>query len=172
MVNGHPPMKQMYTAFLALLIVGSAGLTATPAAANGDGYRWDPACNCNRPITSTRTVRAAPRVVVNTRVVHTRKVVPRHRTVEENQLVVHVRPVVKKEVVVHKQHIHYQNIITKRVNTINRYREELVHGGTSHRHLTTTSSSTHVRVVRGRNCGCAGGNERVNAGYRVATYRY
>ena len=165
-------MKQMYTAFLALLIVGSAGLTATPAAANGNGYRWDPACNCNRPITSSRTVRAAPRVVVNTRVVHSRKVVPRHRTVEENQLVVHVRPVVKKEVVVHKQHIHYQNIITKRVNTINRYREELVHGGTSHRNLVTTSSSTQVRVVRGTNCDCPGGNERVNVGVREATYRY
>jgi len=165
-------MKQMYTAFLALLIVGSAGLTATPAAANGAGYRWDPACNCNRPITSTRTVRVAPRVVVNTRVVNTRRVVPRYRTVEENQLVVHVRPVVRKEVVLHKQHIHYQNIVTKRVNTINRYREELVQGGTSHRHLTTTSSSTQVRVVRGTNCGCPGGNERVNVGYREATYRY
>jgi len=165
-------MKQLYTAFLALLIVGSAGLTATPAAANGSGYRWDPACNCNRPITSTRTVRAAPRVVVNTRVVHSRKVVPRHRTVEENQLVVHVRPVVKKEVVLHKQHIHYQNIITKRVNTINRYREELVHGGTSHRNLVTTSSSTQVRVVRGTNCDCPGGVDRVGVGVREATYRY
>jgi hypothetical protein len=165
-------MKHMYTAFLALLIVGSAGLTATPAAAGGDGYRWDPACNCNRPITSTRTVRAAPRVVVNTRVVHTRKVVPRYRNVEENQLVVHVRPVVKKEVVLHKQHIHYQNIITKRVNTINRYREEVVNGGVSHRNLVTTSSSTQVRVVPGTNCNCPGGNERVNVGYREATYRY
>ena len=165
-------MKQLYTAFLALLIVGSAGLTATPAAANGNGYRWDPACNCNRPITSTRTVRAAPRVVVNTRVVNTRKVVPRHRTVEENQLVVHVRPVVRKEVVLHKQHIHYQNIVTKRVNTINRYREEVVQGGTSHRNVVTTSSSTQVRVVPGTNCNCPGGNERVNVGYREATYRY
>ena len=165
-------MKQMYTAFLALLIVGSAGLTATPAAANGNGFRWDPACNCNRPITSTRTVRAAPRVVVNTRVVHSRKVVPRHRTVEENQLVVHVRPVVKKEVVVHKQHIHYQNIITKRVNTINRYREEVVPGGVSHRNVVTTSSSTQVRVVPGTNCDCPDGNGRVHVGVREATYRY
>ena len=165
-------MKQMYAAFLALLIVGSAGLTATPAAANGAGYRWDPACNCNRPITSIRMVRSAPRVVVSTRVVKTHKVVPRYRTVEENRLVLHVRPVVHKEVILHKQHIHYQNIVTKRVNTINRYREELVYGGTSHRHHTTTSSSTHVRVVRGTNCGCSRGDERVNVGYREATYRY
>ena len=164
-------MKQLYTAFLALLIVGSAGLVAVPAQA-GDGYRFDPNCNCNRPITSSRTVREAPRVVVNTRVVNTRKVVPRYRTVEENQLVVHVRPVVRKEVVLHKQHIHYQNIITKRVNTINRYREELVNGGVSHRNLVTTSSSTQVRVVPGTNCNCPGGNERVNVGYREATYRY
>src|SRR5688572_25700120 len=164
MVNEVPPMKQMYTAFLALLIVGSAGLTATPAPANGNtigngnGVRWDPACNCNRPITSTRTVRPAPRVVVNPRVVHSRKVIPRHRTVEENQLVVHVRPVVKKEVVVHKQHIHYQNIVTKRVNTINRYREEVVPGGVSHRNVVTTSSSTQVRVVPGRSCDCPDDN--------------
>jgi hypothetical protein len=165
-------MKQMYTAFLALLIVGSAGLTATPAAANGNGFRFDPACNCNRPITSTRTVRAAPRVVVNTRVVNTRKVIPRYRTGEENQLVVHVRPVVKREVVVHKQHIHYQNIITKRVNTINRYREEVVPGGVSHRNVVTTSSSTQVRVVPGTNCDCPDGNRRVAVGVREATYRY
>ena len=170
-------MKHMYTAFLALLIVGSAGLTATPAAANGatangNGFRWDPDCNCNRPITKTRTVRAAPRVVVNTRVVHSRKVVPRFRNVEENHLVVHVRPVVKKEIVLHKQHIHYQNIITKRVNTINRYREEFVRGDTQHRHVTTTSSSTQVRVVPGKNCPCPDGNERVNVGFREATYRY
>ena len=165
-------MKQLYSAFLALLIVGSAGLTATPAAAGGDGYRFDPACNCNRPITSTRTVRAAPRVVVNTRVVNTRKVVPRYRTVEENQLVVHVRPVVRKEVVLHKQHIHYQNIVTKRVNTINRYREELVQGGTEHRNLVTTSSSTSVRVIPGTNCNCPGGVDRVGVGVREATYRF
>jgi hypothetical protein len=85
--------------------------------------------------------------------------------------VVHVRPVVKKEVVLHKQHIHYQNIITKRVNTINRYREELVHGGTAHRYATSTSSSTSVRVVPGSNCNC-GGYERVPVGYREATYRF
>jgi hypothetical protein len=163
-------MKHLYTAFLALLIVGSAGLAATPASANGE-TRYDPSCNCNRAVTSTRTVREAPRVVVNTRVVNTRKVVPRHRTVEENQLVVRVRPVVRKEVVLHRQHIHYQNIVTKRINTINRFREEVVNGGTQHRNATTTSSSTVVRVVQGSNCNC-GGSERVNAGYREATYRY
>ncbi len=164
-------MKHLYSAFLALLIVGSAGLAASPASAGGE-TRWDPSCNCNRPITSTRTVRAAPRVVVNTRVVNTRKVVPRHRTVEENQLVVHVRPVIRKEVVLHRQHIHYQNIVTKRVNTINRYREEEVRGGgVENRYATTTSSSTSVRVVRGSNCNC-GGSERVVAGYRDASYRY
>lgn len=162
-------MKQMYTAFLALLIVGSAGLVAAPAQAGE--YRFDPGCNCNRPVTSSRTVREAPRVVVNTRVVNTRKVVPRYRTVEENQLVVHVRPVVRKEVVLHREHIHYQNIITKRVNTINRFREELVNGGVSNRYATTTSSSTVVRVVPGSNCNC-GGSERVAVGFREATYRY
>lgn len=163
-------MKHLYTAFLALLIVGSAGLAVTPASAGGDGYRFDPSCNCNRPISSTRTVREAPRVIVNTRVVNTRKVVPRHKTVEENQLVVHVRPVVRKEVVVHRQHIHYENIITKRINTLNRFREEVVNGGVSHRNAVTTSSSTRVNVVQGTNCNC-GGFERVG-GYREATYRY
>src|SRR5690242_3134813 len=139
-------MKHLYTAFLALLIVGSAGLATTPARA--DGYRYDAGCNCNVPIHSTRTVREAPRVNVHTRVVNTRKVVPRYRQVDVNRLVVHVRPVINKEVVVHRQHVHYQNIITKRLNTINRFREEVVNGGTSNRYYTTTSSSTQVRVVQ------------------------
>lgn len=167
-------MKHLYSAFLALLIVGSAGLT-TSSPARADGYRYDPSCNCNRPIHSTRTVRAAPRVIYNTRVVNTRKVIPRHRTVEENQLVVHVRPVIRKDVVVHRQHIHYQNIVTKRVNTINRYREEQRYGGVEHRRGgTTTSSSTVVRTVQGSNCDC-GGSERVavGGGYRQSvSYRY
>ena len=162
-------MKHLYTAFLALLIVGSAGLAATPALA--DGYRYDPGCNCNVPIHSSRTVREAPRVNVHTRVVNTRKVVPRYREVEENQLVTHVRPVINKEVVVHRQHIHYQNIVTKRLNTINRFREEVVNGGSSNRYQTTTSSSTQVRVVQGRNCNC-GGEERVAVGPRDTSYRY
>ena len=162
-------MKHLYSAFLALLVVGSAALLATPAAA-ADGYRYDPGCNCNRPITSTRTVREAPRVIVgNTRVVTTRRVVPRYRTVEENQLVVHVRPVIRKDVVLHRQHIHYQNIVTRRVNTINRFREEVRHGGVENRYATSTSSSTSYRTVQGSNCNC-GGSERV--GYREATYRY
>ena len=163
-------MKHLYTAFLALLIVGSAGLAATPALAGG-GYRYDPGCNCNVPIHSKRVVREAPRVNVHTRVVNTRKVIPRYREVEENQLVVRVRPVINKEVVVHRQHIHYQNIVTKRLNTINRFREEVVNGGTSHRNQTTTSSSTQVRVVQGRNCNC-GGEERVAVGPRDTSYRY
>ena len=163
-------MKHLYTAFLALLIVGSAGLAAAPALAGG-GYRYDPGCNCNVPINSTRTVREAPRVNVHTRVVNTRKVVPRYREVEENQLVVHVRPVINKEVVVRREHIHYQNVITKRLNTINRFREEVVNGGTSYRNQVTTSSSTVVRVVPGRNCNC-GGEERVAVGPRDVSYRY
>lgn len=166
-------MKQLYSAFLALLIVGSAASISSPASASG-GTRWDPGCNCNRPIHSTRTVRTAPRVIVNTRVVNTRKVIPRHRTVEENQLVVHVRPVIRKDVVVHRQHIHYQNIVTKRVNTINRYREEERFGGTEHRRGgVITSSSTVVRVVRGSNCDC-GGSERiaVGGGRQSVSYRY
>src|ERR1700753_2082120 len=104
MVNGAYPMKHLYSAFWALLILGSAALIATPDSA--DGYRFDPGCNCNRPLSSTRTVRGAPRVVVHNRVVVNRQVVPRYRTVEENQLVVHVRPVIHKEVVTHRQHIH------------------------------------------------------------------
>src|SRR6185312_5833252 len=124
----------------------------------------------NRPVTSTRTVREAPRVIFNTRVVNNRRVVTRHRNVEENQLVVHVRPVVRRELVIHRQHIHYQNIVTKRVNTINRFREEVVQGGTQHRNQTTTSQSTSYRVVQGRNCNC-GGSERVAVG-RDTTYRY
>ena len=162
-------MKHLYTAFLALLIVGSAAVVAAPAQAAG--YRYDPDCNCNRPVTSTRTVREAPRVIFNTRVVNNRRVVTRHRNVEENQLVVHVRPVVRRELVIHRQHIHYQNIVTKRLNTINRFREEVVQGGSSNRYQTTSSSSTQVRVVQGRNCNC-GGEERVAVGPRDVSYRY
>ncbi len=159
-------MKHLYTAFLALLVVGSAAFS-TPAAA-----QYDPACNCNRPVTSTRTVREAPRVVVHNRVENTRKVVPRYRTVEENQLVVHVRPVIHKEVVLHRQNIHYQNIVTRRINTINRFREEEVRGGgVENRYATTTTQSTTYRTVQGTNCNCAGGNERVSS-YREASYRY
>jgi hypothetical protein len=169
MVNEGNPMKHLYTAFLALLIVGSAALSVTPASA--DGYRFDPGCNCNRPVTSTRTVREAPRVVVHNRVVESRKVVPRYRTVEENQLVVHVRPVIHKEVVLHRQNIHYQNIVTKRINTINRFREEEVRSGqVENRYATRTSESTVFRTVQGSNCNC-GGSERVSA-FREATYRY
>ena len=165
-------MKHLYSAFLALLIVGSAGLAAEPALAGG--YRFDASCNCNVPITSSRTVREAPRVVVHTRVENTRKVIPRYKNIEENQLVVHVRPVINKEVVIHRENIHYQNIITKRVNTINRFREEVVQGGVSHRNVVSTSESTVVRVVPGRNCNC-GGEERVAVGPiggRPVSYRY
>ena len=168
MVNGAYPMKYLYSAVLALLVLGSAALLATPASAQD--YRFDPGCNCNRPVTSTRTVREGPRVVVHNRVVTNRKVVPRYRTVEENQLVVHVRPVIHKEVVLHREHIHYQNIVTKRINTINRFREEEVRGGTENRYARTTSESTQYRTVQGSNCNC-GGSERVSA-YREATYRY
>jgi hypothetical protein len=162
-------MKHLYTAFLALLIVGSAGLAAKPALAGG--YRYNAECNCNVPISSRRVVREAPRVNVHTRVVNTRKVIPRYRNIEENQLVVHVRPVINREVVVHRQHIHYQNIVTKRINTLIRFREEVVNGGVSNRYQTTTSSSTVVRVVPGRNCNC-GGEERVAVGPRDVSYRY
>jgi hypothetical protein len=163
-------MKHLYTAFLALLIVGSAALVAQPALAGG-GYRYDAGCNCNRPVTSTRTVREAPRVIVHTRVENTNRVVPRYRQIEENQLVVHVRPVINREVVIHRQNIHYQNIVTKRINTIKRFREEVVQGGVQHRNTTTTSSSTVFRVVPGTNCNC-GGEERVAIGPRETSYRY
>lgn len=159
-------MKHMYSAFLALLVVG---FTAPAQAA---GYRYDPGCNCNRPVTSTRTVREAPRVITNTRVVHNRRVVDRHRTVEENRLVVRVRPVIRRQIVLHKQHIHYRNVVTKRINTINRFREEVVQGGTQNRYANTTSSSTVYRTVQGSNCNC-GGYERVAGGYQSDTsYRY
>jgi hypothetical protein len=166
-------MKHLYSAFLALLIVGSAGYVTSPAEAGG--YRYDPGCNCNRPVDSTRVVREAPRVIYNTRVVNTRRVVPRYRTEERNQLVVHVRPVIRKDVVVHREHVHYQNIVTRRVNTINRYREEERYGGVEHRRGgVSTTSSTIVRTVPGTNCNC-GGSERVavGGGYRQAvSYRY
>lgn len=167
-------MKHLYSAFLALLIVGSAAFVSSPASAR-DGYRWDPGCNCNRPVDSTRVVREAPRVIYNTRVVNTRRVVPRYRTEERNQLVVHVRPVIRKDVVVHREHVHYQNIVTRRINTINRYREEERYGGVEHRRGgVSTSSSTVVRTVQGSNCNC-GGSERVavGGGYRQSvSYRY
>lgn len=173
MVNGVNPMKHLYSAFLALLVVGSTGLTAAPALA--DGYRYDAGCNCNRPVSSTRTVREAPRVIVNTRVVNHNRTVTRNRTVEENQLVVHVRPVIRREIVLHRQHVHVQNIVTKRINTINRFREEERFGGTTNRYATSTTSSTVYRTVQGSNCNC-GGSERVavggGEGYREATYRY
>jgi hypothetical protein len=162
-------MKHLYSAFLALLIVGSAGLIAAPAQA--DESRWDPGCNCNRPVSSTRVVREAPRVVLHTRVVNNRRVVVRNRTVEENQLVVHVRPVINREVIVHREHVHYQNVVTRRINTINRFREEVVRGGVQERFARTTSESTVYRTVPGRNCNC-GGSERVAVGERETSYRY
>jgi len=162
-------MKHLYSAFLALLIVGSAGLIAAPAQA--DESRWDPGCNCNRPVSSTRVVREAPRVVLHTRVVNNRRVVVRNRTVEENQLVVHVRPVINREVIVHREHVHYQNVVTKRINTINRFREEVVRGGVQERFARTTSESTVYRTVQGRNCNC-GGSERVAVGGGETSYRY
>ena len=161
-------MKHMFLAFLALLIVGSAGLITTPATA-ADGYRYDASCNCNRPITSRRVVHEAPRVNYRTRVVTTNRTIPRYRTVEENQLVIHVRPVIQKEIVLHRQHIHYQNIVTRRLNTVNQYREEVRYGGVENRYATSTSSSTVYRTVRGSNCNC-GGN--YTSRYREATYRY
>jgi hypothetical protein len=156
-------MKQMYSAFLALLVVGSAGVIAAPTPAMADGYRYDASCNCNRPVTSSRTVRERPRVVYKTRVVHSRRVVPRYRTINENRLVVHVRPVIRREIVVHRQHTHYRNIVTRRINTINRYREELVRGGVQNRYANSTSQSTVYRTVRGSNCNC-GGSQRVYVG--------
>src|SRR5262249_4901490 len=98
------------------------------------------------------------------------RTVPRYRTVEENQLVVHVRPVIHKEVVLHRENIHYQNIVTKRVNTINRFREEVVQGGTENRYARSSSESTVYRTVQASTCTC-GGFERVGA-YREASYRY
>ena len=165
-------MKQLYSAFLALLIVGSAALVAPSTAEAAGRYRYDASCNCNRPVVSTRTVRAAPRVIANTRVVNNRRVVTRNRTVDENHLVIHVRPVIRKEIVLHRQHIHYQNIVTKRINTINRYREEFRQGGTENRYANTTSQSTSFRTVRGTNCDCGGYERTGDGGYREATYRF
>lgn len=160
-------MKHLFSALLAVLILGSAGLVTSAQA--GD-YRYDPGCNCNRPVSSTRTVREAPRVVVNTRVVNHNRTVVRARTVEENQLVVHVKPVIHKEVILHRQNVHVQNVVTRRINTINRFREENVQGGTENRYANSTTSSTVYRTVQGSNCNC-GGYERVGA-VREATYRY
>lgn len=71
----------------------------------------------------------------------------------------------------HRQQIHYQNIVTRRINTINRFREEEIRsGGVENRYATSTTSSTVYRTVQGSNCNC-GGSERVSA-YREATYRY
>jgi len=73
--------------------------------------------------------------------------------------------------VLHRQQIHYQNIVTRRINTINRFRkEEIRSGGIENRYTTSTSSSTVYRTVQGSNCNC-GVRERVSA-YREATCRY
>jgi hypothetical protein len=148
-------MKPLFALFLVLAAVVMFGSTSTPASANG--YRWDAGCNCNRPITSRRVVYEAPRVNYRTRVVSVQQIVPRYRTIEENQLVVHVRPVIQREIVLHRHYVHYQNIVTRRINTVNAYRTQVVYGGVVNQYATIPSVSTVYRTVRGTNCNCGRG---------------
>lgn len=167
-------MKHLYTAFLALLIVGSAGLVVSSRAQAQDGYRYDSGCNCHVPIHSRSTVREAPRYVSGSqRQVNDRRVVTRYRTENRNHLVEHIRPVIRRDVVIHRHHVHYQNIVTVRRNTINRYREEARYGGIENREGgTTTSSNTVYRYVRGStfnqggNCDCDIAPSRSTVSYR------
>ena len=174
MVNGALNMKHLYKAFFgALLVLGLAGIDPGPAFAGG-AYRWDPVCNCRRPdhqYNTKRVVRGAPQVVTRQRVVtHQRVVRGSTRLIQENRLVVHVRPVINREVVVHRTNTIVKNVVLRKVNTTNKYRDEHhsqvvnVNGGGSVRHVT------EVRNVRGVDCNC--GYDR--RGYRgpVVSYRY
>jgi hypothetical protein len=149
-------MKALVALVLTLATVGLLGATtSTPASA--DGYRWDASCNCNRPFTSRRVVYEAPLVNYRTRVEASQQVIPRYQTIEENQLVVHVRPVIQREIVLHRQYVHYQNIVTRRLNTVNRYQTQVVYGGVVNQYATIPSYSTVYRTVLGTNCNCGGG---------------
>jgi len=165
-------MKHMYTAFFgALLVLGLAGVQSTPAYAGG--YRYDPACNCNRPeseYASRRVVRGAPRVVTRQRVIdHTRVVPGQRRVINENHLVIHERPVINRTVVVHRQNTVVKDIVVRRRNITRKSRE--VPGGNQvvHRYVQgeTRRVTEHVNV-RGRDCDCEG----TGGAYREATYRY
>jgi hypothetical protein len=148
-------MKPLFALLSVLAAVGLFGSTSTPAAA--DGYRWDANCNCNVPITSRRVVYEAPLVNYRTRVISVQQVIPRYQTIQENQLVVHVRPVIQREIVLHRQYVHYQNIVTRQINTVNQYRTQLVYGGVVNQYATIPTVSTVYRTVRGTNCNCGGG---------------
>jgi hypothetical protein len=157
-------MKHLYKAFYAaLLVLGLAGVTPEPAAANGS--HWDSACNCRRPdseFTTRRYVREAPRIVTRHRVVNHTKVVERTRLIQENRLIVHVRPVIHREVIVHRQNTLVRNITLHKVNPIYKlhkeYRRETVH-----RYVRGWVRVVNEhRNVRGVNCNCGGGGEQIS----------
>jgi hypothetical protein len=177
MVNGALTMKHVYKAFYgALLVLGLAGITPTPAPAQG-GYHWDSVCNCRRPdseYTTRHYERAPTRVVTHERVVNQTRVVRGNtRLIQENRLIVHVRPVVNREVVVHRTNTVVRDVILHRVNTTNKFRNEY-HTQVVNRYVP--GSVRHVverREVRGVNCNCGyEGEARGIGGGEVVSYRY
>lgn len=182
MVNGAFNMKHLYKAiFGALVALGLASISSPTPTFAGGATRWDPVCNCRRPdhqFNTRRTVRAPARVVTRKRVVtHQRVVRGNTRLIQENRLVVHVRPVINREVVVHRTNTIVKNVVLRKVNTTNKFRDEQRHqvvnvqGGGSVRHVT------EYRNVRGVDCNCGddGGSYRgAHRSYRspVVSYRY
>ena len=176
MVNGALNMKHLYKAILgALVVLGLASISSPTPTFAGGAYRWDPVCNCRRPdsqFSTKRVVRAPARVVTRQRVVtHQRVVRGKTSLVQENRLVVHVRPVINREVVVHRTNTIVKNVVLRKVNTTNKYRDEQRHqvvnvqGGGSVRHVT------EYRNVRGVDCNCEYDRKNYRGG-NVVSYRY
>jgi hypothetical protein len=148
-------MNRVYKAcYGALLVFGLAGIAAVPALAGG--YHWDKSCNCRRPdfeYTTKHYVRAKPRVVTHRRVVNrTRVVRGQTKLVQENRKIVHVRPVIHREVIVHRTNTIVKDVVLRRVNRINIYREKHY---TKVVNVYVPGSVRHVIEVRDiRGCGC------------------
>jgi len=172
-------MTNVYKVFCgALLVLGLAGIIPEPALAGG-GYHWDAACNCRRPDSeyqTKRVVRGAPVVRTHRRYVdHTRVVKGRTKLIQENRLIVHVRPVINREVVVHRQHTVVKNVVLRRTNTTNKYRNEYRRQVVNRYTPGSVRHVTEYRNVRGVNCNCGDEGARYSGGRHygghVVSYR-
>jgi hypothetical protein len=179
MVNGALKMTFLNkTLWGALLVIGLAGIVATPASA---GSHYDSVCNCRRPDAQYNTrhyVRAPVQINTHTRYVdHTREV-QRTRLIQENHLIVHVRPVINREIVVHRENTVVRYITFHKVNTTNRVQVENRYETVNRNAQGSVRQIHEYREVRGVNCNCGYGgggshesNYHAHDGERVS-YRY
>jgi len=163
-------MSNLYKAFYgALLVLGLASVAPEPVFAGG--YHWDSVCNCRRPdseYTSHRYVREAPRVVTHERVVDHTRVVRNTRLIQENRLIEHVRPVIHREVVVHRTNTIVKNIVLHKVNTTNRYRDEVRNEVVNRYVGGSVRYVNEYHNVRGVNCNCGYSASRYDGGEEVS----